>query len=240
MFTMQCSTARWLSDIFETLEQCIDGMADASSALMALQDQLKETKEAQRTHSIAIHRFHIAATAGIDVFANIFQDDFVHRSLNNIGQIGNENAFNLILKIEENATRLLAASSAIVLLRGEDISSKELLGIMSPGNDLYDDVTIEERMGESFIGRDSSTEANAATHGEGGARTSERSALSNYYKKKIVSLDEKDLPFVFKLCRIIRATLDQEQFRYDADALERWNARVMDPSNQLGIEARTR
>ena len=240
MFTMWCKHCAMAVRHFETLEQCIDGMADASSALMALQDQLKETKEAQRTHSIAIHRFHIAATAGIDVFANIFQDDFVHRSLNNIGQIGNENAFNLILKIEENATRLLAASSAIVLLRGEDISSKELLGIMSPGNDLYDDVTIEERMGESFIGRDSSTEANAATHGEGGARTSERSALSNYYKKKIVSLDEKDLPFVFQIMQNNHAQRHLIKSNSDIDAESAfgtlWNARVMDPSNQLGIE----
>ena len=96
-------------------------------------------------------------------------------------------------------------------------------------------------MGESFIGRDSSAEeVNSATYGEGGAGTSENSALSNYYKKKIVSLDEKDLPFVFQIMQNNHAQRHLIRSNSDIDAESAfgalWNARVMDPSNQLGIE----
>ena len=81
---------------------------------------------------------------------------------------------------------------------------------------------------------------NSATHGEAGARTSERSALSNYYRKKIVSLDENDLPFVFQIMQNSHAQRHLIKSNSDIDAESAfgalWNSRVMDPSNQLGIE----
>ena len=246
MLTMWCKHSAMAIRHFEALEQCIDGMADASNALVALQDQLKETKEMQKTHSIAIHRFHIAATAGIDVCSSVFEEEFIHRSLNNIGQINNENAFNLILKIEENATRLLAASSAIVLLRGEDISSNELIGLLPPDNDLYDNIAIEERMGDSVTrgnmegGSPVKLMLNENDPMHNGKNLNSSARLKAYYRKRIIKLDDKDLPFVFQILQNSNPQRHLIQSNRDIDPNSAfgtiWNARVQDQTCHLGAQ----
>ena len=49
---------------FETLKTCVDGMSEASEALVALQNQLEEVQSTSKERTISIHRYHTAATAG--------------------------------------------------------------------------------------------------------------------------------------------------------------------------------
>jgi hypothetical protein len=156
---------------FETLKTCVDGMSEASEALVALQNQLEEVQSTSKERTISIHRYHTAATAGADVCGSLFEDDFYDEIVSNVGSLAYKEDLELVNKIEQSAVALMAATGAIVFLRGT-------------GADLHKTIV-------AVVDSKQSLEERGATPLFAGQSTT----LQAY------TLEESDAPFAFQIMR---------------------------------------
>ena len=205
---------------FETLRTCCDGMAEASEALATLQEQLQESRSHSKERMLAIHRYHTAATAGADVCASLFHDNVYDETINNIGALNktNTDGLELIRKIESNAITLMAATTAIVLLRGPGslgslkkmvtVVDASVLNASNAGADGWG--TTRDGLADSGIGFGSTT-----LYEEKGDDQVEFDEIANASSAPIedaavdarglalqpVVLDENDAPFVFQVLK---------------------------------------